>query len=334
MLVFLRLDDFHKAKQKIKKAEFTSEVASDENQNEVDYPIKRKRSVVRRFYDSDDEDEGCKKTILQRPPQIKVSKQEAAARSAVQSISLPKNCSPSISSPSTSSFIINEYDSDDILSKGMSDENLCNLEFNNNVIDCDRSKISTPSNDKLLKLLLFLKEQNTPILKELKILNSKPNIQSTRQMYRRVANTISEICETEKATCNIATSYSQCASQQFTILEEASSTEIHNMTEYESDITCGVPSPSPLYDSTSSDENLLLQLRCWATENKDVPQSAVTELLHILKSFQPELPLTCKTLLQTPINFVSTQLESGEYILEPKEAFFSGFRKVVQILDT
>ncbi|KAF5275003.1 hypothetical protein FQA39_LY06940 [Lamprigera yunnana] len=153
--------------------------------NEVGYPIKRKRNVVLRFYDSDDEDERCKKTILQRPPQIKVSTQEAAARSAVQSISLPKNCSSSISSPSTSSFIINEYDSDDILSKGMSDENSCNLEFNNNVIDCDRSKISTPSND------------------------------------------------------------------------EASSSEIHNMTEYDSDIdiTCGVPSPSPLYDSTSSDEN-------------------------------------------------------------------------------
>ncbi|KAF5291931.1 hypothetical protein FQA39_LY14163 [Lamprigera yunnana] len=96
---------------------------------------------------------------------------------AVQSISLPKNCSSSISSPSTSSFRINEYDSDDILSEGMSDENSYNLEFNNNVIDCDRSKISTPSNDKLLKLLLFLKEQNTQILKELKILNSKPNTQ-------------------------------------------------------------------------------------------------------------------------------------------------------------
>ncbi|KAF5303745.1 hypothetical protein FQA39_LY09818 [Lamprigera yunnana] len=161
-------------KQKIKKAEFTSEVASDEDLNEVDYPIKRKRSVVRRLYDSD---EGCKKTISQRPPQIKVSKQEAAASFAVQSISLPKNYSSSISSPSTSSFIINEYDSDDILSKGMSDENSCNLEFNNNVINCDRSKISTPSNDKLLKLLLFLKEKNTQILKELKILNSKPNTQ-------------------------------------------------------------------------------------------------------------------------------------------------------------
>ncbi|KAF5301374.1 hypothetical protein FQA39_LY10772 [Lamprigera yunnana] len=55
---FFETDDFHKAKQKIKKAEFTSEVASDEDLNEVDYPIKRKRSVVRRFYDSDDEDEG------------------------------------------------------------------------------------------------------------------------------------------------------------------------------------------------------------------------------------------------------------------------------------
>ncbi|KAF5301232.1 hypothetical protein FQA39_LY10818 [Lamprigera yunnana] len=96
---------------------------------------------------------------------------------AMQSISLPKNCSSSISFPSTSSFMIHEYDSDDVLSKGMSDENSCNLEFNNNVIDCDRSKISTPSNDKLLKLLLFLKEQNTQILKELKILNSKPNTQ-------------------------------------------------------------------------------------------------------------------------------------------------------------
>ncbi|KAF5277657.1 hypothetical protein FQA39_LY06150 [Lamprigera yunnana] len=144
---YFETDAFHKAKQKIKKAEFTSEVASDVDLNEVDYPIKRKRSVVRRFYDSDDEDEGCKKTILQRPPQIKVSKQEAAACSVVQSISLPKNCSSSISSPSTLSFIIIEYDSDDILSKGMSDENSYNLEFINN------------------------------ILKELKILNSKPNTQ-------------------------------------------------------------------------------------------------------------------------------------------------------------
>ncbi|KAF5301723.1 hypothetical protein FQA39_LY10654 [Lamprigera yunnana] len=168
---FFETDDFPKEKQK--KTEFTSKVASDEDLNEVDYPIKRKISVVRRFYDSDDEDEGCKKTILQRPPQIKLMVNIEFA--AVQSISLLKNCSSSISSPSTSSFIINEYDSDDILSKGMSDENSCNLEFNNNVIDCDKSKISTLSN--VVEASVVPKEQNTLILKEHKILNSKPNTQ-------------------------------------------------------------------------------------------------------------------------------------------------------------
>ena len=59
-----------------------------------------------------------------------------------------------------------------------------------------------------------------------------------------------------------------------------------------------------------SDENLAKLLAVWATDF-NVPQTAVTALLHLLSSYHPGLPLTAKTLLQTVQNVEMVYFEDG-----------------------
>lgn len=66
------------------------------------------------------------------------------------------------------------------------------------------------------------------------------------------------------------------------------------------------PTPLPLQNDLST------KLQDWATSYK-ISHSALTSLLHILSSHYAELPLHSKTLLQTPTNMKSKQLENGEY---------------------
>lgn len=57
---------------------------------------------------------------------------------------------------------------------------------------------------------------------------------------------------------------------------------------------------------------LTYELANWATK-RPISQLAVTELLHILSPYHPELPLDCRTLLQTPTSTVVTNFETGEF---------------------
>jgi len=54
-----------------------------------------------------------------------------------------------------------------------------------------------------------------------------------------------------------------------------------------------------LFNENLSDKNLTDKLKEWAV-NGNVPHIRVTELLHLLQPFHPELPLSSKTLLNTP----------------------------------
>lgn len=63
---------------------------------------------------------------------------------------------------------------------------------------------------------------------------------------------------------------------------------------------------------SSGDISLIKKLRYWATRSS-VTQSSVTSLLHILSPYHPELPLDCRTLLQTPTSMISKQLITGKY---------------------
>jgi hypothetical protein len=53
------------------------------------------------------------------------------------------------------------------------------------------------------------------------------------------------------------------------------------------------------------------ELQNWAV---NVNHTRVTELLHILSPYHPELPLDCRTLLKTPKSATTQKLETGELI--------------------
>lgn len=65
-------------------------------------------------------------------------------------------------------------------------------------------------------------------------------------------------------------------------------------------------------DFPLADTNLICKLREWAI-NGNVPHIRISELLHILWLFHPELPLSSKTLLNTPLVLKSKKLNNGEY---------------------
>lgn len=149
----------------------------------------------------------------------------------------------------------------------------------------------------------------------------------TRQMYRRIAKVVNETAKIDdnkhtnaslQLDCKSGTKYSDTTNLVLTpeislgeapISEDYVQFECHMDNEFDDSLSDSSEDSEP--DST---ETLLCQLRRWAASNSSVPQSAVTELLHILKQFHPELPLDCRTLLRTPIDIVSTQLDSGEYV--------------------
>ncbi|CAH2003324.1 unnamed protein product [Acanthoscelides obtectus] len=74
---------------------------------------------------------------------------------------------------------------------------------------------------------------------------------------------------------------------------------------------------SDVIDDNSIDENNELslkdELQCWATNFK-ISHTALKDLLHILSSYHPELPLVSRTLLQTPKKFDIKSFGSGEYV--------------------
>ncbi|KAK9687290.1 hypothetical protein QE152_g36557 [Popillia japonica] len=72
------------------------------------------------------------------------------------------------------------------------------------------------------------------------------------------------------------------------------------------------PRSSDELDINRSD-NFLIKLKHWAISNTSVPHSAITELLHILSPYHPELPLDCRTLLKTPTQISTKQLDNGSY---------------------
>ncbi|XP_077270983.1 uncharacterized protein LOC143902160 isoform X1 [Temnothorax americanus] len=66
-------------------------------------------------------------------------------------------------------------------------------------------------------------------------------------------------------------------------------------------------------DESTSDSNLCKLIRHWAVIKHNISHSALTDLLHILHHFHPELPLTSKSLLETPVSINTKKLDTGEY---------------------
>lgn len=110
--------------------------------------------------------------------------------------------------------------------------------------------------------------------------------------------------------------------------------QTYTIVSYNSDITDNAISDTDLYDSDNSavinpnpislldnpdnsasvplQNDLSAKLQDWATNYK-ISHSALTSLLHILLPHHAELPIDSRTLLKTPTNMRSKQLENGEY---------------------
>lgn len=72
---------------------------------------------------------------------------------------------------------------------------------------------------------------------------------------------------------------------------------------------------SECYDGPDNSNKINLfkeNLKQWAI-NFNIIHCAVTKLLHILAPLNLNLPLDSRTLLKTPVKFVSKKLDTGEY---------------------
>lgn len=70
---------------------------------------------------------------------------------------------------------------------------------------------------------------------------------------------------------------------------------------------------SDIENESAPHSNLREQIKYWAIIKHSITHSALTDLLHILHDFHPELPLDSRTLLQTPIVINKKKLDTGEY---------------------
>ena len=82
-------------------------------------------------------------------------------------------------------------------------------------------------------------------------------------------------------------------------------------------LAAGSSSASQSMDTTSgtnhTQDSPTEEIKNWVLNETNVPKAAVTRLLHVLKKFHPELPVSFKTLLPTP-NLSYETMYSGMYV--------------------
>lgn len=73
-------------------------------------------------------------------------------------------------------------------------------------------------------------------------------------------------------------------------------------------------SDTDINNSSDNQSNFICELVKWATERHiSLRHLALTDLLHILSPYHPELPIDSRTLLNTPISTPINKLETGEF---------------------
>lgn len=160
--------------------------------------------------------------------------------------------------------------------------------------------------------------------------HSKQNIIGKRQIYRRAKVEVANLITSRyKKSCFISKNEAACTSainseildkeQHFESARSSPEREIiinkfHNHSnEINSDLN--IINLNELLTNNDSKEfsvTLKSQLVHWAINHK-ITQVAFTDLLHILATYHPELPVDCRSLLKTPTSQIIKQLESGEY---------------------
>lgn len=68
-----------------------------------------------------------------------------------------------------------------------------------------------------------------------------------------------------------------------------------------------------IIDKNNNANDLSSKLKSWII-NFNVPRTTVTNLLHVLKEYHPELPLDYRSLLKTPKQSTLYKLDTGEYV--------------------
>lgn len=163
-----------------------------------------------------------------------------------------------------------------------------------------------------------------------------------RQTYRRIVN------EKVKLFKDLIVSHSQGHNREKTIkpeiwtdnasndiVSDTSNDEInacdneYNANQFSLHLSCELDNVVNIEENTP-DLNLPKLINHWAIKH-NITHSALTDLLHIMHNFHPELPLSSKTLLQTPVSINKKKLDTGEYchisltrILEYISKFYLG----------
>ncbi|XP_030754939.1 uncharacterized protein LOC115881541 isoform X1 [Sitophilus oryzae] len=126
-----------------------------------------------------------------------------------------------------------------------------------------------------------------------------------------VANNLSEYAQVDSNTFNIIPNCDNSTSS----LEIVQSQTLNNTDCSDTSSISNSPSSSISDQDDSHQENTKLcqQLVEWATVKHKITHSALTDLLHILSPYHPELPLDSRTLLATPNSTDIVTLETGQF---------------------
>lgn len=143
----------------------------------------------------------------------------------------------------------------------------------------------------------------------------KKDFVCVRQQYRRVAenvnfnninNELLEVDSNDMSSEENKNSFNSYVSDKTRNSDDGKTCFLNN--------TCSdVTKVNETVDFPSNNFDLKTKLAWWSTVQHNIPRSALTDLMHLLKPDHPELPLDSRTLLKTPTTTSLNSLDTGEY---------------------
>ncbi|KAF2897770.1 hypothetical protein ILUMI_08401 [Ignelater luminosus] len=328
--IFCDTDDYENAKNKLKRAEVTSDIQTDEKSS-----YHRKRKKVRRFScdeiglnKSDSETEEESQSLLRlRPPQPK--KVLPSVSYNIESVAANSAISTETPLPATQTSTTSFSDHADIENKNtfgillteilkLKEQNKQILNLLQKSVTINENNLSVPEN-----LPIALSVQTLEDLEKLEAyLNEKSQNAQFKKMLkyykeavgeRQVRDSIELLNIDDTRLESVPETESSLYHNNVTLDGSTELISYNSNTDSELAFTDDSLSSEEITDNTAA-YNLEDELRQWALQNK-VSHVAFTDLFHVLSPLHLNLPLCSKTLLHTPRNVINRkQLHCGEYI--------------------